>query len=540
MKTYMAGWVFGVVVVGALSASAVTEAGTIYVDFNASGNNDGTSWEDAFTDLQDAITECASDEIWVAAATYKPDASDRGVSFVLKNNCAIYGGFVGDETSLSQRDPKTNETILSGDLSGDDGPAAFEDNDENSYHVVIGSNTDATAILDGFTIKRGNADGTGANQDEGGGLFADSGTPRIANCRFTENHSKEGGGAYFEDGSDALMVRCIFDANRSTGGPQAGRGGAMCIASSSPKFVNCEFKNNDGYDGGVVYLGRMTDGASSDATFTNCLFFSNVAEDEGGAVYSGNSEPTFSNCTFRDNDATSAGGIKNVKDLPIFPPVVTVVNSIFWGNTHNGTADETQQLGVVSSAVNDVTYSDIQDCNTGSGGLCESAGDYNIDDDPRFVSASDSRVDSFSPTIDLGSDSAIPADVADLDGDSNTSEATPLDLDENARESDGDGVGGAVVDMGPYEFRCNVNGDCEQDANPCTSHDCVSNGCKTVNKPFRTDCDDGLFCNGDDECNGQGSCTHAGDPCTSPDLCCETDDTCYDPTANPPEHCGAQ
>src|SRR5215475_1262798 len=85
----------------------------------------------AFTDLQSALAASGSgDEIWVAAATYKPDASDRTKSFALKDGVGIYGGFVGTETLRSQRNPAANVTILSGDI-GTPGSAA-----DNSYHVV--------------------------------------------------------------------------------------------------------------------------------------------------------------------------------------------------------------------------------------------------------------------------------------------------------------------------------------------------------------------------------------------------------------------
>src|SRR5687767_681524 len=93
--------------------------GTCYVDASAGGLNDGTDWTNAYTSLQSALADSCTD-IWVAAGTYKPHASDRTVSFALETGTAIYGGFEGDETLLSQRDWEANVTILSGDLNGDD------------------------------------------------------------------------------------------------------------------------------------------------------------------------------------------------------------------------------------------------------------------------------------------------------------------------------------------------------------------------------------------------------------------------------------
>ncbi len=124
----------GVALAAALALAAVGHSpegealalaqGTIYVDVDATGANDGSSWEDAYTTLQPALDEAvAGDEIWVAAGTYKPTyecdpGNPRSATFQLKNGVALYGGFdpsVGD-TEFGDRDWAANATILSGDL----------------------------------------------------------------------------------------------------------------------------------------------------------------------------------------------------------------------------------------------------------------------------------------------------------------------------------------------------------------------------------------------------------------------------------------
>src|SRR5215216_536112 len=108
-----------------------------HVKSDAAGANDGTSWTDAFTSLQSALAAALTgDEIWVAAGTYKPTpGTNRTISFGLKNGVAVYGGFAGTESARGQRDPAANISILSGDIG------LPGDNSDNSYHVVVSSNT---------------------------------------------------------------------------------------------------------------------------------------------------------------------------------------------------------------------------------------------------------------------------------------------------------------------------------------------------------------------------------------------------------------
>src|SRR6185436_774052 len=128
----------------------------VYVDARATGANDGTSWSDAFTDIQRALNSAPIDvPIWVAAGTYRPATDgNRWANFRLFAQRRLYGGFAGTESSLEERAGLFDSTILSGDLLGDDGPG-FANVADNSLHVVMVG--PGSPVIDGFTIVGGNA-----------------------------------------------------------------------------------------------------------------------------------------------------------------------------------------------------------------------------------------------------------------------------------------------------------------------------------------------------------------------------------------------
>ncbi len=197
-----------------------------YVDGDAAGANDGSSWANAYNDLQDGLAVAGSgDEIRVAQGIYKPDqdsadpngTGSRTATFGLINGVAIKGGYAGfGEPEPNVRDIEAYETILSGDLLGNDGPD-FANSDENSFHVVTGSGTNATAVLDGFTITGGNADGS-----------SDITGDMIANWKFDE-----GDGSIADDSAGANHGT-IYGAQWTTGKV----GGALSFDGVND-YVNC-------------------------------------------------------------------------------------------------------------------------------------------------------------------------------------------------------------------------------------------------------------------------------------------------------------
>lgn len=290
----------------------------LYVDAHATGANDGTSWTDALTDLRVALDRAACSEgsvteIWVADGVYRPSSSgDRTASFQLLNNVAVYGGFAGGETMLSQRNSAQNLSILSGDLSLDDGPN-FTNYGENSYHVVDASGTDASAILDGFVIRAGNANAVSGMNTTGGGLYANEGSPTIRNCTFRRNRGRSGGGVGIEGMTSIVFESNLVEENAAFQEP----GGAMRMPGinegpyGSPVIRNCRFLRNTAPATAAGATGGVSIG-STNAVITGCHFEANVGARGGGMGLGGTGAMLVSYCTFVRNvangPATFCGG----------------------------------------------------------------------------------------------------------------------------------------------------------------------------------------------------------------------------------------
>jgi hypothetical protein len=268
-------------------------------------------------DLQYALTTVAAsgDELWVASGTYTPTTgTDRTVSFQLKSGVGLYGGFAGTETARNQRNIAANLTILSGDIDHNDtanpatNPSQIVGN--NSYHVVNGSGTDSTAVLDGFTVTGGNAD------SDGGGMYNSSGSPTVTNVTFSGNSAGSAGGGMYNLSSSSPTVTNVTFSGNSAGSEG---GGMFNVNQSSPMLTNVTFSGNSagGSGGGILNLGL------SNATLTNVTFSGNSAP-IGGGMYNFSSGSTLANVTFSGNSVSAL--------YSTHTPYPTVWNSIVWGN----------------------------------------------------------------------------------------------------------------------------------------------------------------------------------------------------------------
>ncbi|MBB3838369.1 hypothetical protein FHS57_002374 [Runella defluvii] len=389
---------------------------TFYVKENASGANNGSSWADAYTSLQDALAvACSGAQIWVAKGTYKPDQGvgytpgNRSHSFSMKNGVAIYGGFAGNEAAnydLSLRNFTTNETLLSGDIdgtpdvvTGSGSTLSITGNDGNSYHVISNVNNQLIngVILSGFTVTGGNATQTGTPNGlgfSGGGMLnrADGAGKTcnitINNCTFRGNNAlATGGGIYSKLANGGTMYlqlnkctikqntaqnsgggianssnldinRCTISENRvfSFGGGMANdNGGTLNIAYS---VIDGNFS---GSLGGGISFQSLTAGVIPASNITHSTISNNVSK-FGAGLHSQGTNLSMTNClvignTSSGSDPTGgAGGLENV--AYINNATATLINCSFQNNKHTSGSDPTGDdiysgnFGGVQSTVN--------------------------------------------------------------------------------------------------------------------------------------------------------------------------------------------
>ena len=395
------------------------EGAVIRVDGEAAGLNNGTTWADAFSDLQAALAVAQpGDEIWVAEGTYKPTSgSDRTVAFGLKSEVRLFGGFAGFETARVQRDWSVHLTTLSGDIGipGDDS--------DNSHNVLRGSGV-ADVLVDGFTVTGGNGHSGGGmyvyasravtvanvtfaenSAAWGGGMCAGWGTSRLINVTFRENLGGWGGGLAIQ-GDATTLTKVSFLQNSASS-----NGGGLVVMGGSATLTHATFVQNSARNGGGLA------NYSPALTLTDATFVQNTAG-QGGGMYTQLSSPTLTNVTFSQNSADWGGALNTWDGTPALTNVTLAQNSasikgggiwngsqgpvlancILWGNTA-GWGDAA--IGDSGGSRTTVSYSIVQ------GGW---PGLNNLSVDPLFVdvAAGDLRLQPGSPAIDFGTGTGAP------------------------------------------------------------------------------------------------------------------------------------
>ena len=414
------------------------QGAAIYVNSSSGGGaNNGSSWEDAYLSLQDALAAATSgDDIWVAQGTYYPDEGmgqtngDRSATFALKSGVKVYGGFsnTGEPIQLD-RNPDLYPVVLSGDIDQNDGEG-FQNNENNSFHVLTAADLDVAAVLDGFEIIAGNAGGGSYPESVGGGLFCpNSKDLSVTHCKFNGNFAAEDGGGIYLFGESILLTDCSFRRNSCLigGGAILIEGSGSTISEDAIILTNCSFQGNSAQDGGAVL-----DDSSRTTRFVNCSFQGNLGEN-GGALHFSAASATLINCSLQGNSALKGGAVFN------FVSTTELKNCILWANSENGSISaEGASLINENQSSSSFFHCLVQNMDLTSTGV----GNFNGNDstnNPRFVAQlnpslapsamGDLRLLSGSPALNSGSD------------DENT---TVLDLIGNPRK-----VG--TIDLGAFE-----------------------------------------------------------------------------------------
>lgn len=256
-----------------------------YVDDDAAGLDNGSSWTNAFPRLDDALAVALpGDSIWVADGTYRPSAgAGRASSFQTPfANVRIYGGFAGTENTLDARDSSLAQTVLSGDIG------VPGDSTDNVYHLWRLSGANGGLLLDRLVLEGGLANGSGIDAQGGAVRFSNAlglqgGKPIFRDVVFRRNGATSDGAAvYVEDvlKNDApiYFVRCAFENNRCTAGGSRGgavyattRSGSATGGSASVEFRDCRFARNSAMFGAGVYLNAQS-GGTAHVPFSGCRF----------------------------------------------------------------------------------------------------------------------------------------------------------------------------------------------------------------------------------------------------------------------------
>jgi len=321
---------------------------TVYVDSTILGSHCGTSWNDAFNNLQAAINIVwlgLADTIKVAKGTYLTSTVPRKWSnplgiesqyyftFHLPSNCVLLGGYSSGGTL---RDPDLYPTVLTHTFSV---PAP------NIALITIVKS--GNIIVDGLTLLQGGAyrpsqpvtiDANTYGTDVGGAmLISQSSSTVIKNCRFYNNYSGKKGGAIYSDNSLVKLEISRFEKNRVLGSLPNSEGGAIFFESmvAGTYIRQCYFKSNST----AAYGGALAFANNTNATLIDsCLFEQNntfIIDEKGsagGAIMVRNgSKIIVRHSTFNGNYSYQGGAIV-CKDSP---GASVISQSVFINNSAN-------------------------------------------------------------------------------------------------------------------------------------------------------------------------------------------------------------
>ncbi len=315
-----------------------------YVDTDATGQANGSSWTDAFLQLSSALFFAqAGDEIWIAQGTYPPET--EGTTYTLPSGVGIFGGFAGNETSRSQADPASNPVIFDGSLG-------------NFGHIFTLTNSSPTTTIQGITVTSAVAgdDTIGGIGGAGAVMLITNGSPLIKDCIFTSNSARLGSVAMVID-SGPTFQSCFFGSNFST---RSGEGGAIYSHITIPNTQQLLSIADSTFDANFVMQGHWATG-------------------NGGAVYGGTGVSIeITGCIFDRNagyhnmtygNAVKGGAIFSDGPIVIKDSIISRSYSALGAGVYAGTSIVCQNTIFTGNRAvwNGCTGPECGDTNTGSG-----------------------------------------------------------------------------------------------------------------------------------------------------------------------------
>jgi len=438
----------------------------------AGGTGDGSSWEDAFVKLQDALVASSDDDlILVAKGVYYPDEgggtvdNDTSAGFEIPDGVSLIGGLLSGQNLSNPRDLEMNRTVLSGDIEQDDldpeGDGIIESNfDINGPNTLQIVKPAGEFFLDGFVINAGAAGGTLS----GGGIIADQRTLTVRNCIIQACSGANGGGAS-ANGASGSFENCSFISNAG-----AFRCGGLFAVGAGLNLINCDFIHNSGFqEGGALIVGgakiagcRFMGNVSARGSaisaklgspqIQNCVFHNNYASSDGTLYLEAAPGTVIGNCTFSGNSAEGLGGAIYAE----ISGTTTISHCIIWGNESGDSPDEVD-FHVSGPNIPAYRHCLIEGWNPAGIGNIDGTLDVNK---PLFVSPPELGVSNFegvdlrllsnSSGVNQGGEDELAKDVMDLDGDGDIVERLPIDADGKPR------ILFSKPDLGAYEASSSV------------------------------------------------------------------------------------
>lgn len=398
-----------------LSLSLLSSAQTIiYVDDDANGSNDGTSWANAYTDLHTALgnNTVPNAQIWIAEGFYTRISNYQ--TFTIDDNESLFGGFNGTETNLNQRDFYTNETIISGDVGWNDQGQVSPSNSymhDNAKNIIT-IHSDGEVQIDGVILEH------------------------------AYSTTAAGGAIYVSDDNlkDLTVSNCIIRDNISKN--RAGISFYSKTPNTSFKFFNNRVENNinvGDYAYTIEYRTVGTAGINSQAHIVNNLFRNNYCMEfsAGGScgrftnLVPGTMDIYFINNTVIDNPQGSSLTAPFAYEFgsSYAATNLTIANNIFYDNINT-----TQKMALSIGAASQLTIT--------------SDSDQNVQDFSDIEGISNTHILSASPFIDYPNNNLSPVSAYQTTGSVQvySNDYPTIDLAGNPRKT-----GAGQIGLGAYQ-----------------------------------------------------------------------------------------